>query len=172
MSTYSEVGNSSKSARVRLAAARIESMHDVHAATMIKAPEADFTILKNQEPSIYVPRRLKVGGLAAIRPGAAIVGTLQREGTVAIDVEATSYVAPTPETWSSWVAEAARRHAATENELESEENLTKLVSSQDLIEIGRFVNGCVLVDKDGRQRLQAWMQAGRTAAYLADSPGT
>jgi hypothetical protein len=146
-------------------------MNDVHTATMIKAPEADFTIVKDQEPSIYVPRRLRVGGLAGIRPGAAIVGTLQREGSVAIDVEATSYVAPTPETWSSWVAEAARRHAATPEELETgEEDQTKLVSSQDLLEIGRFENGCVLIAREGRQRLQAWMQAGRTAA-LADSPG-
>ena len=146
-------------------------MFDVHSATIITAPEADFTIVKSQEPAIYVPRRLRIGGLPGIRPGTAIVGTLQGEGTVAIDVESTSYVDPTPETWSSWVAEAARRHAVTEDELgDREEMQTALVSNQDLIEVGRFENGCVLVDKDGRRHLQAWLQAGRTAAYLADSP--
>ncbi len=136
---------------------------------MITAAEADFTIVKSQEPSIYVPRRLRIGGLDGIRPGAAIVGTLQGEGTVAIDVEVTSYVAPTPETWSNWVAEAARRHAATEDELGDGEMQTTLVANQDLTEVGRFENGCVLVSRDGRQQLQAWLQAGRTEAYLADS---
>lgn len=147
-------------------------MLDVQSATMITAPEAEFTIVKSQEPSIYVPRRLRIGGVTAIRPGAAIVGTLQGEGTVAIDVEATSYVAPTPEIWSSWVAEAARRHAATEQELEQAEEIeTRLVSSQDLTEVGRFENGCVLIDRNARPRLQAWLQAGRTTAYLYETPG-
>jgi hypothetical protein len=147
-------------------------MLDVQSATMITAPEAEFTIVKSQEPSIYVPRRLRFGGITAIRPGAAIVGTLQGEGTVAIDVEATSYVAPTPEVWSSWVAEAARRHAATEQELEGAEEIeTRLVSSEDLAEIGRFENGCVLIDRNARPRLQAWLQAGRTTAFLHETPG-
>jgi hypothetical protein len=146
-------------------------MLDVQSATMITAPEAEFTIVKSQEPSIYVPRRLRIGGISAIRPGAAIVGTLQGEGTVAIDVESTSYVAPTPEVWSSWVTEAARRHAATEDQLEqSEEIETRLVSSQDLVEVGRFENGCVLIDRNSRPRLQAWLQAGRTTAHLYESP--
>lgn len=146
-------------------------MLDVQSATVIAAPENEFAIVKSQSPSIYVPRRLRIGGLPGIRPGAAIVGTLQGEGTVAIDVESTSYVDPTPETWSSWIAEAARRHAATEEQFgDAEEMQTTLVSNQDLVEVGRFENGCVLVDKNGRQSLQAWLQAGRTAAYLAESP--
>ncbi len=147
-------------------------MTDVHTATMITAPEAGFTIIKSQEPAIYVPRRLRIGGLRGIRPGTAIVGTLQGEGTVAIDVESTPYVDPTPETWSSWVAEAARRHAATEDGFANGEQMeTALVSNQDLIEVGRFENGCVLIDRDGRHHVQAWLQAGRIAAYLANSPG-
>jgi hypothetical protein len=141
-------------------------MNDVLAATMIKAPEADFAIIKSQDPSIYVPRRLRIGGLTAIRPGAAIVGTLQGEGTVAIDVESTSYVDPTPQCWSNWVSEAARRHAETEEELGDAEIETRLVSSEDLVEIGRYENGCVLINREARPRLQAWLQAGRTATFL------
>jgi hypothetical protein len=141
-------------------------MQDVQAATIIRAPEADFTIVKSQEPTIYVPARLRIGGLDAIRPGAAIVGTLQGEGTVAIEVESTSYVDPTPQTWSNWVLEAARRHAETEDELGDAEIETRLVSKEDLVEVGRCENGCVLVDRDARPRLQAWLQAGRTAALL------
>ena len=141
-------------------------MQDVQAATIIRAPETDFTIVKSQEPTIYVPARLRIGGLDAIRPGAAIVGTLQGEGTVAIEVESTSYVDPTPQTWSNWVLEAARRHAETEDELGDAEIETRLVSKEDLVEVGRCENGCVLVDRDARPRLQAWLQAGRTAALL------
>jgi hypothetical protein len=146
-------------------------MQDVHAATMIKAPEADFAIVKSQEPTIYVPSRLRIGGLTAIRPGAAIVGTLQGEGTVAIDVESTSYVDPTPQTWSNWVLEAARRHAETEDQLEDAEIETRLVSKEDLVEVGRCENGCVLIHREARPRLQAWLQAGRTAAILYEQPG-
>ena len=145
-------------------------MQDVQAATIIKAPEADFTIVKSQEPSIYVPRRLRIGGLTAIRPGAAIVGTLQGEGTVAIDVESTSYVAPTPQTWSNWVLEAARRHAETEEQLGDAEIETRLVSNEDLVEVGRCENGCVLIDREARPQLQAWLQAGRTANFLYEKP--
>ena len=141
-------------------------MQDVQAATIIRAPETDFTIVKSPEPTIYVPARLRIGGLDAIRPGAAIVGTLQGEGTVAIEVESTSYVDPTPQTWSNWVLEAARRHAETEDELGDAEIETRLVSKEDLVEVGRCENGCVLVDRDARPRLQAWLQAGRTAALL------
>jgi hypothetical protein len=141
-------------------------MLDVTSATMITTAETEFTIVKSQEPAIYVPRRLHIGGITAIRPGAAVVGTLQGEGTVAIDVESTGYVDPTPETWSNWVAEAARRHAETEDELGDSEVETRLVSSEDLIEIGRFENGCVLIAREARPRLQAWLQAGRTATYL------
>ena len=137
---------------------------------MIKAPEADFAIVKSQEPTIYVPSRLRIGGLTAIRPGAAIVGTLQGEGTVAIDVESTSYVDPTPQTWSNWVLEAARRHAETEDELEDAEIETRLVSKEDLVEVGRCENGCVLIHREARPRLQAGLQAGRTAANLYEQP--
>lgn len=145
-------------------------MQDVHAATIVKAPEADFAIVKSQEPTIYVPARLRIGGLTAIRPGAAIVGTLQGEGTVAIDVESTSYVDPTPQTWSNWVLEAARRHAETEDELEEAEIETRLVSKEDLIEVGRCENGCVMIQREARPRLQAWLQAGRTATMLYEKP--
>jgi hypothetical protein len=143
-------------------------MPDVQAATVIKAPEADFAIVKSKEPTIYVPARLRIGGLDAIRPGAAIVGTLQSEGTVAIDVESTPYVDPTPQTWSNWVLEAARRHAETGDELELEapQIETRLVSSDDLVEVGRCENGCVLIEREARPRLQAWLQAGRTATLL------
>jgi hypothetical protein len=133
------------------------------AATEVAA--AQRTVVRSQSPTIYVPRRLRVGGLPGIRHGAAIVGTPQGGGVVAIDVQATGYVDLTPEIWGAWVAEAAEMHsnAALEQELAE----TMLVSEHDLVEIGHFKDDCVLVDEVGRARLSMWIEAGRTA-YMAD----
>jgi hypothetical protein len=147
-------------------------MVDMEGATMVKAPGTELTIVRSHTPSIYVPRRLRIGGLPGIEHGAAIIGTPQDANTVAIDVEWTQYVDPTPEVWGTWLAAAAERHLSAEEDVEASENemRTRLVSVHDLIEVGRYERSCVLIDAAGRQKLQAWIQAGRTAAYLADSP--
>jgi hypothetical protein len=147
-------------------------MVDMEAATMVKAPGTELTLIRSHTPAIYVPRRLRIGGLPGIEHGAAIVGTPQDSNMVAIDVEWTQYVDPTPEVWGNWIAAAAQRHLSAEEDLEAteDENRTRLVSAHDLIEIGRYERGCVLIDSAGRQKLQAWIQAGRTAAFLAESP--
>jgi hypothetical protein len=138
---------------------------DHMAATAMESAAAQRTVVRSRAPSIYVPRRLRIGGLPGIRHGAAIVGTPQRDGQIAIDVQATEYVDLTPEIWGAWVAEAADLHANAE--LEEELAQTMIVSEHDLVEVGRFEDGCVLVDEVGRARLSMWIEAGR-AAYMAD----
>ena len=134
---------------------------------MVTTAESELTVVKSRTPSIYVPRRLRVGGLPGIRHGAAIVGTPQGSGTVAIDVVATDYVDPTPEVWGTWVAEAAQRHVAPEDSMLGEAMETQYVSEQELVAVGRYEDGCVLVNEVGRQMLSRWIEAGR-AAYLGD----
>jgi hypothetical protein len=140
-------------------------------ATTITTPEAELTVVKNQSPVVYVPRRFRIGGLADIPLGAAIVGTPQGEGTVAIDVESTPYVDPTPEIWGRWVSEAAHRHASAEEDLPpGEEMQTVFVSEHDLVEVGQCENGqAVITSEVGGARLWDWIEAGRTA-YAADGP--
>ena len=134
---------------------------------MVTTADSELTLVKSRTPTIYVPKRFRLGGVPGIRPGAAIVGTPQGGGTVAIDVEATGYVDPTPEVWGNWVAEAARRHCAAEDALLDEEMATRYVSEDELIAVGRYEDCCVLVDELGRARLSRWIEAGR-AAYLGD----
>ena len=134
---------------------------------MVTTAESELTVVKSRTPTIYVPRRFRVGGLPGIRHGAAIVGTPQGAGTVAIDVESTQYVDPTPEVWGTWVAEAARQHATPNEALPGEEMETQYVSEHDLLAVGRYEDGCVLVNEVGRARLSMWIEAGR-AAYLGD----
>lgn len=145
-------------------------MVEMEGATIVKAPGTELTLVRSHTPSIYVPRRLRVGGLPGIKHGAAIVGTPQGGGIVAIDVEFTQYVDPTPAVWGTWVAAAAERHVSEADVASGEEIETMLVAENDLIEIGRYRAGCVLVDHAGRQQLQPWIHAGRMAVHLADSP--
>lgn len=137
-------------------------------AQLITTAEAELTIVRSHTPVIYVPRRFRIGGLADIRQGSAIVGTPQGEGTVAIDVESTPYVDPTPEIWATWVAEAAHRHVTAEEDLPAgEEMQTVFVSEHDLVEVGLFDNAQVLItDEVGGARLSVWIESGR-AAYMA-----
>jgi len=76
----------------------------------VKLATRSFEATRSRTPNVYVPRRFRIGGIEGIRTGSAIVGTPQGGGMVAIDVESTPYVEPKPEVWSTWVAEAARRH--------------------------------------------------------------
>jgi hypothetical protein len=139
--------------------------------TELASPEAELTLVKSQTPVVYVPRRFRIGGLAGIRHGAAIVGTPQGDGMVAIDVESTPYVDPNPEIWGTWVAEAALRHGTREEELPpGEEMQTIIVSEHDLVEVGQYDNGQVVItDEVGGARLSVWVEAGRTA-YAAAGP--
>jgi hypothetical protein len=142
----------------------------VQDATLVTTPELELTLIKSRTPHVYVPRRFRIGGLADIRHGAAIVGTPQGDGMVAIDVESTSYVDPTPEIWARWVSEAARRHSCADEEelLPGETMETQLVSEHDLIEVGLCEGGQVVVTNEvGGARLSVWIEAGR-AAFATD----
>jgi hypothetical protein len=110
-----------------------------------------------------VPRRFRIGGIEGIHTGSAIVGTPQGDGMIAIDIEWTAYVEPNPEVWSTWIADASRRHSAEEDELMAgERRETKLVSEAALIEVGRFVHGRVLIDEPAQgAQLSRWLEAGR-----------
>jgi hypothetical protein len=136
---------------------------------MIATANVSRTTTKSSTPVVYVPRRFRIGGLEGIRPGAAIVGTPQGDGTVVIDVESTPYVEPSPERWSNWAAEALRRHVADEEELFlGEVAESRIVSEADLIEVGRYVQGRMrLAYHEGGLQLTRWIDAGR-AAYVAD----
>ncbi len=128
----------------------------------------ELTITRSRTPSIYVPRRTRIGGLANVPAGAAIVGTPQGDGQVAIDVAVTHYVDPTPAIWGRWVAEAARQHTAGEDELIASETHTALVSEDELVEVGRYDTGQVLVGTNAvGGELSAWIEAGR-AAFAAE----
>jgi hypothetical protein len=122
-----------------------------------------FEATRSRTPNVYVPRRFRIGGIEGIRTGSAIVGTPQDGGMVAIDVESTPYVEPKPEVWSTWVAEAARRHVAEDDELlVGERPQTRLVSEAALIVVGRCIQGRVLLDDPATGApLSRWLDSGR-----------
>lgn len=132
---------------------------------MVAAEQA----IRSRTPIVYVPRRFRIGGIEGIRTGAAIVGTPQGDGMVAIDVESTLYVEPNPEAWTTWVAEAARRHTTDDEQLEvGEERQTRLVSEAALVEIGQCMQGHVRIDDPSQgAELSRWLQAGR-ADYVVE----
>ena len=137
-------------------------------AIAIAAAEAERTLVRRSTPSIYVPRRLRLAGLPRVPHGAAIVGTPQGDGTVAIDVGSTQYIDPNLGIWAVWVAEAARRHLCDEDDHPyGEAPETMVVSEHELVEIGHFDEGCILVDELGRGHLTKWVEAGRVA-HLTD----
>jgi hypothetical protein len=126
--------------------------------------------IRSDSPSVYVPRRIRLGGIEEIRTGAAIVGTPQGDGTVAINVEATTYVEPSPAVWITWLCEAVRRHARNREEqlLMEAEAQTRLVPEAALIEVGRWVNDCmVAADPGARAEINRWIEAG-AADYHVD----
>jgi hypothetical protein len=128
--------------------------------------------LTSRTPTVYVPRRFRIGGIEGIRPGTAIVGTPQGDGMVAIDVQSTPYVEPTPECWSTWVIEAAHRHCTERETLLTEgfEPETKMVSEAALVEVGHCFEGKVLIDRPEQgAALSRWLQAGR-ADHVIEKP--
>jgi hypothetical protein len=134
-------------------------------------PTVEIEATRSQTPNVYVPRRFRVGGIEGMRTGSAIVGTPQGDGMIAIDVEWTPYVEPKPEVWSTWIAEAARRHSAEPEELlEGERRETRLVSEMALIDVGRCIQGKVLIDEPAQgAQLSRWLEAGR-ADWVIDGP--
>jgi hypothetical protein len=141
---------------------------EVMAATATTATEAERTLVRSSAPSLYVPRRLRIGGLPDVPHGAAIVGTPQGDETVAIDVESTPYIDPNLGIWAVWVSEAARRHLCDDDEHPyGEAPGTMVVSEHELVQIGHFEDGCILVDEPGRARLTSWVEAGRVAHLAA-----
>jgi hypothetical protein len=108
-------------------------------------------VFRSSTPNVYVPRRFRIDGIEGIRPGAAIVGTPQGDGMVAIDVEIEAETEPQDE-------EAVRVRR------------TRLVSEAALVEVGQFVGGQVLIDDQSRQvELSRWIQAGR-ADFVVERP--
>jgi hypothetical protein len=135
-------------------------------ATLATTAQAEQTLTRSRTPSIYVPRRNHIGALEGVPAGAAIVGTPQGDGTVAVDFAATRYVDPTPAVWGVWVAEAARKHGA--DDLLVEDRDTMVVGEDDLKLVGKFDTGQVLVSTNAvGGDLSAWIEAGR-AAFAAE----
>lgn len=120
---------------------------------------------------VYVPRRFRIGGIEGIPTGAAIVGTPQADGMVAIDVESEPDVEPNPEVWSNWIADAAGRHTAeVEGGGGGERSQTRLVSEAALVEVGQFIKGHVSINDAGAgAAISRWIQTGR-ADYVVDVP--
>jgi hypothetical protein len=119
-------------------------------------------VFRSSTPNVYVPRRFRIDGIEGIRPGAAIVGTPQGDGMVAIDVEIEAETEPQGGIWNRWAIVAAARHLA-EDEEAVRVRRTRLVSEAALVEVGQFVGGQVLIDDGTRQvELSRWIQAGRT----------
>jgi hypothetical protein len=121
---------------------------------------------RSKTPTVYVPRRFRIDGIPGVPTGAAIVGTPQGDGMVAIDVEAVSGVEPQPEVWGDWVAEAARRHGGDEDG----EEAMRMVSEAALVVVGRFVKGEVRIDDTASgAAVSRWIQAGR-ADFVVEAP--
>src|SRR5256885_1242870 len=103
----------------------------------LEATDAERTLVRRRAPSLYVPRRLRIGALPGVPYGSAIVGTPQGDETVAIDVESTQYIEPNIGIWAVWVSEAARRHLCDDEEHPyGEAPETIVVSEHELVEIG------------------------------------
>ena len=132
---------------------------------------AEYTATRSATPFVYVPRRFRIGGIEGIPTGAAIVGTPQGDGMVAIDVESRPDVEPNPEVWTTWVSDAADRHVSDEREpgLDNDRG-TRFVSEAALIEVGRWIKGRVSIDEPAQgAELSRWIQAGR-ADYVVEAP--
>jgi hypothetical protein len=128
--------------------------------------EVELEATRSQTPMVYVPRRFRIDGIAGIPTGAAIVGTPQGDGMVAIDVEAVSGVEPQPEIWGEWVAEASRRHS----DGGGGDPPTRMVSEAALVVVGRFIKGEVRIDDTASgAAVSRWIQAGR-ADYVIEAP--
>jgi hypothetical protein len=126
-------------------------------------------VFRSSTPNVYVPRRFRIDGIEGIRPGAAIVGTPQGDGMVAIDVEIEAETEPQDGIWNRWAIVAAARHLA-EDEEAVRVRRTRLVSEAALVEVGQFVGGQVLIDDQSRQvELSRWIQAGR-ADFVVERP--
>lgn len=127
---------------------------------------------RSKAPTVYVPRRFRIGGIDGIPTGAAIVGTPQGDGMIAIDVVSTPYVEPNPEAWATWVAEAFEHHGCETEEQRhpGERPETKLVSEAALVEVGKCVQGHVRIDEpEEGARLSRWLQAG-CADHIIERP--
>lgn len=125
--------------------------------------------VRSSTPAVYVPRRFRIDGIDGIRPGAAIVGTPQGDGMVAIDVEVDPDVEPRDGLWNHWAVIAAARHVA-DDEDSARTRRTRFVSEAALVQIGRFGGGQVLLEgQPARAELSRWIQAGR-AEFVVERP--
>ena len=135
----------------------------------IATGKAERAATRNRTPCIYVPLRFRIGGIEGVRTGAAIVGTPQGDGMIAIDVQWTPDVEPNQQVWEGWIGEAATRHSA-DDDPPDEAPQTRFVSEAALIEVGRCVRGRPVIDDSTRvAQLARWIQAGRSD-YLVEAP--
>ncbi len=136
----------------------------------IVAAEGGRVATRSATPNVYVPLRFRIGGIEGIRTGAAIVGTPQGDGMVAIDVQWVPAVEPNQKIWERWIVEAARRHSGDDEEPHDEARLFRFVSEAALVEVGRCIKGRVVIaDRSAETQLGRWIQAGR-ADYVVDTP--
>jgi hypothetical protein len=129
----------------------------------------ELDVVRSSTPSVYVPRRFRIDGIEGIRPGAAIVGTPQGDGMVAIDVEIEADTEPQGGIWNRWAIIAAARHLADDEEATRLRH-TRLVSEAALVEVGKFAGGQILIeDRARRVEVSRWIQAGR-ADFVVERP--
>jgi hypothetical protein len=141
-----------------------------HSQGGIATATAGRTATRSANPTVYVPLRFRIGGIDGIRTGAAIVGTAQGDGMVAIDVQWMPAVEPSREVWEGWIAEAAQRHAGEEAQQGGETPLTRFVSEAALVAVGQCVNGRVVIPNDAAHAQSGrWVQAGRSD-FVVDTP--
>jgi hypothetical protein len=130
---------------------------------------AEVEAVRSATPTVYVPRRFRIGGIDGIATGSAIVGTPQGDGMVAIEVELDPEVEPTPEAWGEWVAAAAARHSAEAGQRVGGDS-GRTVSEAAVVAVGRFVEDHVVIDDTGSgAAISRWIQAGR-ADYVVEAP--
>jgi hypothetical protein len=145
-------------------------MPEQHPQGGIATANVGRTARRSATPTVYVPLRFRVGGIEGIRTGAAIVGTPQGDGMIAIDVQWMPAVEPGRKVWEGWVAEAARRHSGEESEDGDDAPLTRFVSEAALVEVGQCVNGRVVIPNDAAHTQSGrWVQAGRSD-FVVDTP--
>jgi hypothetical protein len=131
--------------------------------------KVDQDVVRSSMPTAYVPRRFRIDGIEGIRPGAAIIGTPQGDGMVAIDVEWMPDIEPQAGTLLFWAESAAERHAADDTEANRRRG-TRLVPQAALVRVGTVIDGRVVIEDRARElELARWLRASR-ADFVVERP--
>jgi hypothetical protein len=134
-------------------------------ALKLGVARASRAISPTGQVAVYVPRRFKLGALDGVPLGAAIVGTPQTGGKVAIDFQATEWAAPSLHTWSGWVADAACRLCDDEGDWRRTEAFER-----ELRLVGYYEDDQVTVLEEGRAVLWRWIDVGKLAYTTKAAP--